>query len=59
MFTELINKIMVYEAEGVGKAKTQRLSLLQLYQTESILPTPRKNLPDKGEQEEQEEKRSD
>ena len=45
MFAELIDKIVVYEAEGVGKARTQKVDIYQ-QSDRSILPTPRRNCRD-------------
>ncbi len=45
MFAELIDKIVVYEAEGVGKARTQKVDIYFNYVGgRSILPTQKKNL---------------
>ena len=47
MFTELIDKIVVYEAEGVGKARHKRLIFTSIMSDRSILPTPRRTCRDK------------
>ena len=44
MFAELIDKIVVYEAEGVGKARTQKVDIFSTMWGRSILPTQKKNL---------------
>ncbi|MFR1287146.1 MAG: DUF4368 domain-containing protein, partial [Subdoligranulum sp.] len=45
MFNELVDKIVVYEAEGAGNARTQRLTFISTMSAKSILLIPRKNLP--------------
>ena len=51
MFAELIDKIVVYEAEGVGKARTQKVDIyfnyvgqVDIAYTEALLTTARKHL---------------
>ena len=44
MFAELIDKIVVYEAEGVGKQGHKRLIFTSTMSGRSILPIQKKNL---------------
>lgn len=57
MFTELIDKIVVYEAEGVGKAKTQKVDIYFNYVGQVDIAYTEEELAEIKEQEEQEEKK--
>lgn len=45
MFRELVDKIVVYEAQGVGNARTQQVDIYFNYVGRSISHTAGKNLP--------------
>ena len=57
MFGELIDKIVVYEAEGVGKAKTQKVDIYFNYVGQVDIAYTEEELAEIKEQEEQEEKK--
>ena len=57
MFTELIDKIVVYESEGVGKAKTQKVDIYFNYVGQVDIAYTEEELAEIKEQEEQEEKK--
>ncbi len=57
MFAELIDKIVVYEAEGVGKAKTQKVDIYFNYVGQVDIAYTEEELAEIKEQEEQEEKK--
>ena len=57
MFTELIDKIVVYEAEGVGKARTQKVDIYFNYVGQVDIAYTEEELAEIKEQEEQEEKK--
>ena len=56
MFTELIDKIVVYESEGVGKARTQKVDIYFNYVEQVDIAYTEEELAEIKEQEEQEEK---
>jgi len=55
MFVELIDKIVVYEAEGVGKARTQKVDIYFNYVGQVDIAYTEEELAEIKEQEEQEE----
>ena len=57
MFTELIDKIVVYESEGVGKARTQKVDIYFNYVGQVDIAYTEEELAEIKEQEEQEEKK--
>lgn len=57
MFAELIDKIVVYEAEGVGKARTQKVDIYFNYVGQVDIAYTEEELAEIKEQEEQEEKK--
>ena len=57
MFTELIDKIVVYEAEGVGKARAQKVDIYFNYVGQVDIVYTEEELAEIKEQEEQEEKK--
>lgn len=56
MFTELIDKIVVYESEGVGKARTQKVDIYFNYVGQVDIAYTEEELAEIKEQEEQEER---
>ncbi len=57
MFTELIDKIVVYESEGVGKARTQKVDIYFNYVGQVDIAYTEEELAEIKEQEEQAEKK--
>lgn len=57
MFNELVDKIVVYEAEGVGKARTQKVDIYFNYVGQVDIAYTEEELAEIKEQEEQEEKK--
>lgn len=57
MFTELIDKIVVYESEGVGKARTQKVDIYFNYVGQVDIAYTEEELAEIKEQEEQVEKK--
>ena len=55
MFAELIDKIVVYEAEGVGKARTQKVDIYFNYVGQVDIAYTEEEIAEINEQEEQEE----